>query len=337
MKDPILRGVALIILSFFLACDSSGVKDAIEQGLNPPSRKPIDTTRMGVNAFVNEPAFGSISAQFREVKNTLALSYVRVLFNWSDGVQPTPGAALNLGFYDAISSALPSGIDALVVLTGLPSWMSNPANWIDGNPRKTFVENFVKPVLQRYAGNGRIIGFQIWNEPNTGGNPDNFIMDFVDNPTNFVELMALVYDYSKSISSKLILNGATTSIVQNFPDTVSYSSDLIDAGILDLVDVFAIHVYGKQYENYVLDGGVTDTLGRVTKPIWVTESGAQGVGAQLAYAEEVWPFLREKVPQVDRIYYYQFTESSPADVTYGLRNLTPGSELSDLYIFLRDR
>lgn len=337
MRFPKHILVLLILLSVISGCNSSQVKDALDLAFDPPERQPLDTTRMGINAFVNESAFGSIGQQFAEVKSTLRINFVRILFSWNDAVQPSPGATPDFGFYDNIASKIPAGMDALVVLTGLPNWMTNSANWINGNPRETFVELFVKKILRRYRDNDRIIGWQIWNEPNMLSNQNNVTLGIADSPANYLELLAFAYDFSKGLNSKVIVSAATTAIAQNFPQTNSYNRDLIEMGIQDVIDVYGLHVYGKQYENYFRDGGVKDTLGQLTKPIWVTESGAQGVNAQLPYTEEVWGFLRDEIPQIDRIYYYQFTESTPAGSTYGLRNLTPGTELSDLYIFLRDR
>ena len=69
----------------------------------------------------------------------------------------------------------------------------------------------------------------------------------------------------------------------------------------------------------------------------MTETGAQGVNKQLEYAERIFAFLKSKMPGIARLYIYQFTESTPSTNTYGLRNLTPGFFVSDLYIKLRDR
>ena len=68
----------------------------------------------------------------------------------------------------------------------------------------------------------------------------------------------------------------------------------------------------------------------------VTESGRRGFNNQLAYGERTWPFLRKELGNIDRIFQYRFTDPQDSDKTEGLRNLTPGEELSDLYIHLRD-
>ncbi|MCO6432359.1 MAG: cellulase family glycosylhydrolase [Deltaproteobacteria bacterium] len=326
----------ILITAFSVACNSSDVKDAIDLIEGVP-RKDIDRSIVGVNAFVNDARFGSIDGQFNEIRDTLGIHFVRILFAWNDAVQPGPGSTPNFSFYDDIAASLPPGVDAIVVLTGVPGWMGDPANWIGGDPRATFVSRWVEPVVSRYASNGRIIGYQIWNEPNMAANPDNITLGLAAGPQSYTAMLKAAFNSVRQIApSKLVLSAATTAINQNFPDTLSYNRIMVDSGALDALDVFAIHYYGKQYENVIQDGGVQDFLNGLNKEIWVTESGEQGVNNQLAYAEEVWPFLTERVSAIKRIYYYQFAEATPADVTYGLRNLTPGLSVSDLYVHLRD-
>lgn len=306
--------------------------------LDKVPRKTIDASKLGANAFCNDSRFGSISGQMKEVKNTLRLNYVRVLFAWNDQVQPTPSSRPNFSFYDDIVQAIPQGSDALVLITGVPSWMNNPANWLDGNPRKTFVEYWVKKVVGRYRNEPRIVGWEIWNEPNYEPNPENTTLGLTTEPENFAELLALAQNAAKDLApGKLVVSGSTTAINQNYPDTLNYNRRMRDAGVKGMVDVWGIHYYGRQFENVVRGGGVADFLNGLSKVIWVTESGAQGVNSQLAYGEQVFPFLIDKIPGVERIYYYQFTEASPYDVTYGLRNLDPAFPVSDLYVWLRDR
>jgi hypothetical protein len=200
------------------------------------------------------------------------------------------------------------------------------------------VELWVKKVVNRYKRRPRVGGYQIWNEPNNPSFAENETLDVLTKPQNYVELLALGHSAVKGISPrKKVVNGATTAIAQNFPATLNYNKAIIDAGALNFTDVFAIHVYGKNVERVLLPGGVAEFVNSIPKPIWVTETGAQGVNKQLEYAERVFPFLKKNMPGIGRIYIYQYTESSPANSTYGLRNLTPGAFVSDLYINLRDR
>ncbi len=333
------RTLLLLVLSLGLmaGCNSSAVKDALDS-LDEVPRKDIDTTRLGVNAFVNDSRFGTARQQFNEVHDTLRLNFVRILLNWDDNVQPTPSATPNFNFYDDVIAALPPGVDALVVVTGLPSWMANSGNWTDGNPRTTFVERWVRRVVSRYGRRGAVIGFEIWNEPNMRDNSENVTLGIAESADNYVEMLARAFNVVRELApGKLVLNAATTAINQNFSETLDYNRAMRDAGAQNFLDKWAIHYYGKQFENVRRSGGVSDFLNGLSKGVWVTESGAQGVNHQLAYGEQVWPFLREEIPGIERIYAYQFTEASPSDVTYGMRTLDPAFPVSDLYIALRDR
>lgn len=327
----------LIILLSLFSCSSSDVKDAIDiiDGL---PRKEIDSSLLGVSAFVNDSRFGAIEAQFAEVKSTLGISFVRILFAWNDQVQSSSDSAPDFSFYDDIAAGIPDGVDALVVLTGLPSWMSDSQQWLGGNPRTTFVERWARRVMRRYGGNPRIIGWQIWNEPNDFENADNTTLSLVSSPDNYVEMVASARAVSDDIApSKYVVNAATTSINQDYPATRNYNRALRDAGIEEFIDAYAVHYYGSNYENVIRDGGIADFLNSLVRPVWITESGERGVNNQLAYVEQTWPFLKEQIPGIERIYYYQFTDTEPATLTFGLRNLDSAFPVSDLYVYLRDK
>lgn len=332
MKALILS-LALALLS---ACNSSVVETATDAIEGVPE-KTIDTDILGANAFVNDGRFGSQSAQYKEVRNTLGLKFVRVLLQWNDAVQPSKASDLNLGFADAVIGSLPSDLDALVVLTGAPSWMRDRSKWDGGDAGLTFVNEFVAPVVARYGGNGRIIGFQVWNEPNQG-NGDNETMGFTNDPVAYVATLQKAFTVIRRLApAKLVVSAATTAINQNFPDTLKYNRSMRDAGARDYSDIWAIHYYGRQFENVTRPGGVADFANGLSKPIWVTESGAQGVNNQLKYGRQVWPYLTDKINGIQRIYLYQFTEASPPESTYGLRNLSKDFPVSDLYVHLRER
>ncbi|MFN4894831.1 MAG: cellulase family glycosylhydrolase [Pseudomonadota bacterium] len=329
-----LASLAIAIL--FSACNASDLKEAVDIADGVP-RKTIDTDSLGVNAFANDGRFGSAAAQFAEVQSTLRLRFVRILIQWDSNAHPSPGSEQNFSFYDSLIAALPGGLDALLVLTGTPGWMSDSNNWIGGDARRTFVEQWLKPVAQRYGANGRVIGFQVWNEPNQDNQPNRNIGVY-DNPAAYVEMLKMSHAVIQSIApSKLVVTAATTAINQNYPGSLNYNRAMRDAGAQGYSDIWAIHYYGKQYENLIRPGGVRDFTNGLSKPIWVTESGAQGVNKQLAYGQEVWPYLQEKIPGIQRIYQYQFTESTPPESTYGLRNLSGDAAVSDLYVWLRDR
>ena len=301
-------------------------------------RKQLPFSILGVNAFANDQRFGSIRSQFREVRGTLGIRDIRVLFAWNDQIQPTPNTPPFWGFYDEITRSLPPDVRVLVVLTGIPTWMQDPKNWKDNNPRTTFVEQWVAPVITRYRSTTAITSFQIWNEPNNPSFPENLTLGVLTSPENYVELQSLAYQTGKRIAPrKRVINGATTALAQNFPGTFNYNKEIINRGILRFTDAFAIHYYGKNVDKVVLPNGIRSFLRSLNYPIWITEIGKQGTTSQLEYAQRLIPFLLASAPRIQKVFIYQFTEATPANITYGLRNLTPGRFLSDLYIHLRNR
>lgn len=317
-------------------CNSSEVKKAVDIANGVP-RKTIDTDILGINAFGNDNRFGSPASQYNEVRSTLRLQFVRILVQWDSNSQPSKGSPATFGLFDQLVASIPGDVDALLVLTGTPSWMNNPNNWTGGDPRATFIDEWVKPAVARYGSNPRVIGFQIWNEPNQN-NQSNQVMGFVSNAGQYAAMLASASGVIRSSApQKLIVTAATTSINQDFPTTLDYNRAMRDAGVDAHADIWGAHFYGKQYERVVQSGGVADFLNGLSLPIWITESGAQGVNNQLAYGEEVWPFLQKELKNLQRIYVYQFTEATPPETTYGLRNLSASNSVSDLYVWLRDR
>lgn len=302
---------------------------------------PINKQTMGVNAFVNDSSFGTIEEQFDEVQNTLGLNHVRVLFNWNDQVQPTPTSPIDFSFYDSVAYSIPQGMDALVIINGLPTWMSDSSNWTNGDPRETFIQNWFKVVINRYAAYSRISAWEVWNEPNDNGNSQNITlginMGTTNGAANYASMLSSAYNLSRSITpDKLVVSAATTSINQNYPNTLNYNKQMVTAGAENFCDKWGIHYYGKEYDHIYAPSGIKDFVNSLSKPLWLTESGAQGVDQQLQYVNETWSILEHAFDNLERLYYYQFTEATPPATTYGLRNLGPGQEYSDLYNYLAD-
>ncbi len=62
-----IKSLLLTILFLFSSCSSSEVEDALDI-VDGIARKTIDVSRLGVNAFANDSRFGSIGAQYQEVR-----------------------------------------------------------------------------------------------------------------------------------------------------------------------------------------------------------------------------------------------------------------------------
>lgn len=327
----------LVAFAVALALNGCDTGDLLDLALDPPSRKPIDPSIVGVNNFFVNDGFGTIDEQYADVQRNLRLKYVRVLLAWTDGVQPTPTSPLNFSFYDEVLRRIPPGVEVNIVLAHTPSWMTRSENWVAGNPRRTYAVKWVRPVAARYRNNGRVTSIELWNEPDLTVVDSDTVLGLED-PANYVELIAFAAEeVRRQAPNKLVVMGATQSIQQNFPINIRYNQAIRDLGIENYIDVYNVHFYGTRYESVVTQGGVSDFLNSLVKPIWVTESGAQGPNNQLAYVEEAWPFLREKVPAIQRFYYYEYSSTFPPPQAFGMRLLDPATPVSDLYLFLRDR
>jgi hypothetical protein len=194
----------------------------------------------------------------------------------------------------------------------------------------------LRPTVARYANNPAIEAWEVWNEPDLTVVPSDIALGLED-PNNYMQMLAAASNVIRSLDGNaLILNAATSSIQQNFPNALNYNKAMKDAGVEGLIDVYNVHYYGTRYESVVTNSGVSDFLNSVTKTIWLTETGETGPNEQLAYVETAWPFLKEKIPGIDRFYYYEYGSTQPLESNYGLRTTDPAFPVSDLYVYLRD-
>jgi hypothetical protein len=269
------------------------------------------------------------------MRDTLGINKVRVLFAWSDEVQPTPSSKKFVGFYDEIVNSAPSGVDLVVVVAHTPSWMIDPANWTSSDPRQMWVEEWFEPIVKRYAGHPNIVGWEIWNEPDltrTGGD----VVLGLEEPENYFNMLMPAANAVRLYDpGKLVVLAASMTIVENFPNNLIYNERLRDLGARDVVDVWNIHYYGMNLAQLHASGGVAGFLNNLGKVIWITESGRAGPTSQVDYVERMWPHLWETVPSIERIYYYEFASNSPVQESFGLRNNDPEFPVSDLYLSLR--
>lgn len=329
-----LTSLLLLMILSVAACSDAG--DLLDLALSPPKREPIQKELVGVNNFFVDREFGTIPEQYNDISKNLGVKFIRVLFAWSNEVQPTQNSAPNFSFYDSILAAAPDDVDILIVIAHTPTWFTNPASWSDPNPRKAWIQQWLEPTVARYGNHPRVVGFEIFNEPDLLILPQDEVLG-LQNPDNYFEMLSESYRTSRRLApSKLIMMTATTSIQQNFPNTLNYNKRLRDLGADAFTDVWNIHYYSSSFETIVTSNGVGDFLNGIPKPIWVTESGKTGSNEQLPYVETTWPFLKKEIPAIERFYYFQYGETGPAENNFGLRTTDPEFPVSDLYIHLRD-
>jgi hypothetical protein len=289
----------------------------------------IPRDKLGVqNEFVPTPK-GDPAAQGDDISNTIGLRHIRTSFFFDEGFLPSEGSTPNFSRFDTVLAAIPPSANVLPILAYAPRWLANRPDWKD-----VFVARYVIPVLDRYGRDGRIAGWEIWNEPDgfcNGRAAPPGVLDCT--PRDYVDLVARVAPEIRMRSGAPIVGAATTSINQSFPGHLDYNRAMVDAGLLDFIDVYNFHWYGEQLEKLSF-GGIADFLNSTGKRVWCTETGERGSTNQLGHARDVFPALDDQVDRLDRIYIFTYFDGEGPPTTYGLV-ANDGLE-SDLYQFLRD-
>lgn len=287
----------------------------------------IPRDKLGVqDEFVASPK-GDPAAQGNDIRTTLKLRHVRTSFFFDETFLPSDGAPPDFARFDTILAAIPPDTDLLPILTFAPGWLANRADW-----KTVFVDQFVIPVLDRYGKDGRIAGWEIWNEPDGFCNGRGAPAGVLDcSAADYVDLVSKVAPEIRKRSGALVVGAASTSINQSFPDNFNFNQSMVSAGLLNSVDVYNFHWYGEQLEKLTF-GGIGDFLNATGKRVWCTESGAQGVTNQLSHAQDVFPSLDSHISRLDRIYIFTYFDGGASASTFGLV-AGDGTE-SDLYQFL---
>jgi hypothetical protein len=197
----------------------------------------IPREKLGVqNEFLANPK-GDPPAQGNDIRSTLRLRHIRTTFFFDEGFLPSEGAAPDFSRFDAVLGSTPQDKDLLPILGYAPQWLANRSDWKD-----VFVSNYVIPVLDRYGNEGRIAGWEIWNEPDGFCNGRVAPPGVLDcSPADYVDLVSRVAPEIRKRSPAPVVTAATTSINQSFPHHLDYNKDMVGAGLLGLVDVYNFH------------------------------------------------------------------------------------------------
>jgi hypothetical protein len=291
-----------------------------------PKKKDIDKSYLGINCFFNVPELGTMEEQAQDIEE-MGIEHVRILVLFDDDTQPSKMDELNLNFETDILNSLQENQKALLVISGAPSWIH-----MEDNKTRYFVR-FCKLVMREFAEHPKVLGYQIGNEPNSRTFSDNVFYGFLS-PEIYIKTLAEVYKVGKDINSeKLILMAASTSIVQNYRETIEYNERLFELGIEKFTDYYCIHYYGdRSFVNLLRPGGALRFLRRISKKILVTEVGERSFNNHIDYAKIVIPYLIKKAPNIERFYWYQYDGFGDTE-TFGLRNAN--GALSRLYAYLK--
>lgn len=298
------------------------IKNAIQSAI-PPKAEELDVSKLGLNLRFNSKSFGSAKYQFLEIKGTLGISDVRIQFEWTDEVQSGKNDNINWESFDTIVNSFASGSKIIVVLAGTPDWLKM-ASWLtkDHKPCEYFAEKWVKLVAERYKNNSNIIGYQI------GGHLDIY----KTYPEGYMDFISRAHRVIKDINPKLLVLNSPAPLVFYKEVNIDYNQKLIDAGILNYIDVFATNFFGDNYGCVKENGQVTKFLNSLNIPIVISEIAFPFVGQQLL-AQRMIPLLYKNIKNLAKVYISEFSSAYP-DVT-GLKVLYNTINCSDLYQYLK--
>lgn len=161
-------------------------------------------------------------------------------------------------------------------------------------------------VLETYA---RIFGAFVPGASESIESPGRFEAQILNEPTNFDGLPPDVYVRSFLRPAYLHLkeDDPAISIVAAAPvssaEGILRLQRMIETGLEDVCDRVAYHIYTTRF---------LDRLAKLTtKPVWVTESGAEGTARHLDWLTSTFDTIRTRIPAVERIYWFDLFDFQP--------------------------
>jgi hypothetical protein len=167
------------------------------------------------------------------------------------------------------------------------------------------------------------LAWQVLNEPAhfLGIAPEQYVH----------ELLAPTYEDLKRLAPDVVVLAAAE--VGNV-DGIRRLRAMQEAGVEAFCDRVAYHVYGRNLLPYL--------AGLAAKPAWVTESGVVGIENHLAWHRDTLPEIKERIGNVERVYYFTLYERAPRafrllEIVPALGNVAVRAESQDLAAHLAGR
>jgi beta-xylosidase len=151
-----------------------------------------------------------------------------------------------------------------------------------------------------------IEAIKFWNEPNNLSHWD-FQMD--PEWREFAEMTRLAAEVVRSLRPGL------TRVLGGISPIDPAFIDLLDRrGVLDIMDVVAIHGFPLDWNHWSIDewpDRITQIEAVTDKPVWVTEVGASSFGAEEVQAFGLRRSTELLVERVDRVFWYSLLDLPP--------------------------
>ncbi len=310
------------------------------QPLHTAPYTPVDHTGVnpfGINVFLEQEVEVAKREQIVQMVADAGFVWLRQEFPWEDieihgrgdfedrrndlDGDGEPDAVSAWDKYDNIVDlAEQHGLRLQVRLSNPPSWTHADPSLGDKGPPDDLQDyiNFATAVAERYQ--GRILHYQVWNEPNIY---PEWGERFVD-PVAYTDMLCQTYDALKQVDPEIVVvSGAlaqTTAMDGRNLSDLFFLQRMLDAGAGECFDVLAAQGYG-------LNSGPTDRRMRPTtitfaRPLYIRDMLVRNGYPHRAIwlSEAAWNPVPnpDEVPDVDARYNFgQVTEEQAARYMVG--------------------
>lgn len=268
----------------------------------PAPAPPADSPRFGISGLTWTLAYES-SADFDRdmgIIDSSGAGWLRVDISWATVQRNGPTSYDWAPFDRIVKDARARGLNVLGIIGYTPSW-ARPSSTSDAStPPKNVLDfaGFAAEVARHYGPMG-VRAYEIWNEPNLGGN-----WKPAADPAGYTQLLKVAYLALKSVDPSItVVSGGLSPATDTSTnrDPRSFVKGMYANGAKGYFDALGHHPYtfpaapGEAYgwsAWYQMYGGTDNLRGQMVangdgdKKIWATEFGAPTNGPSGSYVSE---------------------------------------------------
>jgi hypothetical protein len=196
-----------------------------------------------------------------------------------------------------VRSALALGIDVVGVLGDFSGYALAQALAQQRSAAavlNTYRDIFVLPTALPAPGVARagVFALQVFNEPIhfLGHSAEEYVQLFLKPVNAFFKLRS---------PELQVVSAAEVGNVEG----IYRERALLEAGLEAHCDRVAYHVYSRNLLPLLTN--------LVRRPVWVTESGADGTASHLPWVRDVFPEIRDRIKGVERVFFYVLFDRDP--------------------------
>jgi hypothetical protein len=202
---------------------------------------PLDRSDIGIQIHLHREDLDWLMAHLTD----LNVGWVKVQVSWKI-YQPEPDRLDDYRFDELdrlIAAANDAGIQVLLGVAKAPEW-SRPTTELDGPPSDyEYFSSFMRILASRYQ--GQVAAYELWNEPNLRREWNGYPLSAAD----LVRLIAAGASGVKAADPQALIISAAPAVTGindglNAVDDRIYFQQMLDAGVLQVVDAMSAHPYG---------------------------------------------------------------------------------------------